>query len=233
MGSNEAWKSDANPVHRVTVDSFYIAKYEVTFEEYDKFCEEMKKDKPPDQGMGRGRRPVIEVNWYDAVEYCNWLSSQEGFVPCYTIKDKTVVCDFTANGYRLPTEAEWEYAARGGHKSKGYIYCGGNLADEVGWYFENAEVKTHPVGEKKPNELGLYDMGGNVWEWCWDRYDENYYQKSPRNNPQGPSAGSLRVVRGGSYRYPSYCLVPDYRFYSHPLYGSDHLGFRLVRKAEK
>ncbi len=227
-GSFEMGKgSDA---HRVTVSSFYMGIYPVTFDEYDAFCEATKRDKPKDAGWGRGNRPVIYVSWYDAVEYCNWRSRQEGRQEVYAINSKNITPNWKANGYRLPTEAEWEYAARGGQQSEGYEYAGSNKLDEVGWYRENSNSQTHLVGEKKSNELGLYDMSGNVWEWCWDWYDEDYYSKSKGSqDPRGPGSGALRVLRGGSW-----FDLQDYarcaaRYNYFPYIRSYNYGFRLAR----
>jgi formylglycine-generating enzyme required for sulfatase activity len=134
----------------------------------------------------------------------------------------------TGKKYRLPTEAEWEFAARGGKKSKGYEYAGSNEIEAVAWYDENSEDKTHPVGQKKPNELGILDMSGNVLEWCSDWYEESYYNSSPGNNPQGPASGSNRVLRGGGWSYiPRNCRV-SIRYYYYPVSWHSSIGFRLV-----
>ena len=155
MGSNNG-DSDEKPVHRVTVSDFYIGKYEVTQKEW---YEVMGNN--PSRFKGRNL-PVEEVSWYDAVEFCNKKSKAEGLTPCYTGSRKNTKCNFSANGYRLPTEAEWAYAARGGIKSKGYKYSGSNTIGDVAWYISNSGSKTHTVGTKKANELGIYDMTGNV-----------------------------------------------------------------------
>jgi len=208
MGSNNGYDKE-KPVHSITVSDFNISKTEVTFEQYDVFCDATGSDKPDDEGWGRGDRPVINVSWYDAVAFCGWMKSATG---------KT---------YRLPTEAEWEYAARGGNKSKGYEYSGSNDFDAVGWAEDNSGDKTHPVAQKQPNELGLYDMSGNVREWCSDWYDEDYYSSSPQTDPQGPIRGSSRVKRGGDYDYISLCRVA-HRTEFVPGYGFNGDGFRLV-----
>ncbi len=221
--------SDEKPVHTVTVDSFYIGKYEVTQPEYLLI---MKNN--PSHFTGGGDffpHPVEQVSWYDAVNFCNQLSIHEGLEPCYTIKDTDVTCDFTKNGYRLPTEAEWEYAARGGNQSQGYKYSGSNNPDDVAWYSDNSGNQTHEVGTKQPNELGIYDMTGNVWEWCWDWYDSEYYSSSPQDNPKGPDSGTRRVLRGGGWLYRSGTrLGVANRSSDFPSYSHYDIGFRLVRK---
>ena len=208
--------SNEKPVHKVTLNSFYIEKYEVTFAEYDLYCDATGRDKLSDEGWGKDNRSVIHISWYDAVEYCNWLSEQEGFSQCYTI-DKTtkdlknkskynkvkwlVSCNFSANGYRLPTEAEWEYACRGGLKSKGYKYSGSDKLEEVAWYCDNSNSITRQVGQKKSNELGIHDMSGNIAEWCWDWDSNDYYKMNDKNDPRGPDSGYSRVIRGGGKDY--------------------------------
>jgi len=175
MGGNYYdWK----PIHPVTLSSFWLGKYPVTFEEYDRFCDATDREKPDDEGWGLGRRPVINVSWDDAQGYCQWLSRQTG---------KT---------YRLPTEAEWEFAARGGILSKGFQYAGSNDLGEVAWHKKNSGKKSQLVGEKKPNELGLHDMSGNVSEWCGDWYED--YSTGTQTNPKGPTKGTERVFRSGS-----------------------------------
>ena len=176
-------------------------------------------------------RPVEQVSWVDCVEFCNKLSRKEGLTPAYKIDGETVIWNKKANGYRLPTEAEWEYAARGGQKSRGYTYAGSDNLHEVGWYNRNSSDETNPVGRKKANELGIYDMSGNVWEWCWDWYGGKYYRQSPGRNPAGPSSGSDRVLRGGDQiNYARDCRSAD-RYRHGPSYRSSGLGFRLARSA--
>ncbi len=164
------------PVHQVTLTyDFYMGKYEVTFKEYDAFCEATGRSKPSDRDWGRGNRPVINVSWWDAIAYCNWLSEKEGLPVAYRLwgeasegqmldANGNVTTDITkVLGYRLPTEAEWEYAARGGKHHSPYKYSGSDNVDEVAWYEGNSGDKTHEIGLKLPNALGIYDMSGNVW----------------------------------------------------------------------
>ena len=207
MGSNSG-RIDEKPVHSVTVSDFNISKTEVTFEQYDAFCDATGRDKPDDEGWGRGNRPVIYVDWQDAFDYCEWMSKTTG------------------ETYRLPTEAEWEYAARGGSKSKGYTYSGGNNLYAVAWYDNNSRDKTHPVAQKQPNELGLYDMSGNVYEWCSDWYGD--YSSSPQTDPQGSNSEEYRVLRGGGWlHHDSGCRVAFRLGYS-PDGRYNFYGFRLV-----
>jgi formylglycine-generating enzyme required for sulfatase activity len=152
---------------------------------------------------------VINVNWNDAVTYDKWLSKETG------------------KHYRLPTEAEWEYACRSGGKQE--EYCGGNDVNRVAWYSENSDHKTHPVGKKAANGLGLYDMSGNVREWVGDWYDKGYYGKSLRNNPKGPSKGSYRVVRGGCWGSGARGCRSAFRYRGYPNSRDADQGFRLAR----
>ena len=145
------------------------------------------------------------------------------------IKQQQISPNWQANGYRLPTEAEWEYAARGGQQSQGFKYAGRNNVDEVAWYYKNSEGKTQTVGQKQANELGLYDLSGNVWEWCWDWYGD--YQSNETNDPKGPDTGSKRVFRGGSWRDVAIGARVAFRLEDDP-HGRDSLiGFRLARAA--
>lgn len=215
------------PVRRVTVKSFFISKYEVTFDEYDDFCQSTGREKPKIARWERGQKPASCVSWFDAVDYCNWFSEREGLTPVYSGTGDAVACDFSANGYRLPTEAEWEYAARGGRKSGGYQYSGSDNAYDVAWYADNGRGYSHPVGEKLANELGLHDMSGNVMEWCWDWYGS--YKNSATDNPTGPSKGNERVYRGGSFGYDRNLVRVSFRASRTPGYGDRDLGFRLAR----
>jgi formylglycine-generating enzyme required for sulfatase activity len=229
MGNDYSSSSDERPEHKVTLSSFYMSKYEITIAQYNRFCRVTGKKEP----KGEPEQAVVNVNWYDAVMYCNWLSTTQNLDKAYSItRDSNrfvVEFDQSANGFRLPTEAEWEYAAKGGNKSKFYAYSGSNVPDEVAWFITNASNKQRPVGEKKPNELGLYDMTGNVMEWCFDWYDENYYQSSPEDNPTGPESGIDKVCRGGNYMCRPDVLRNTKRFYLDPTSEDGLAGIRLVR----
>ena len=182
MGTQEEWcegNSREHPLHSVTLYSFYIAETEVT----QKLWEAVMGDNP--SSTKSLQHPVESVSWDDCQAFINALNA------------------LTDKAFRLPTEAEWEYAARGGCKSKGYKYSGSNDLNEVGWYWGNYDITTHDVGTRKPNELGLYDMSGNVYEWCQDWYGN--YSSHSQINPQGPFEGSSHVCRGGCMCLPGYC----------------------------
>ncbi|MEN6422232.1 MAG: formylglycine-generating enzyme family protein [Smithella sp.] len=172
VGGGEA---DEKPVHQVCLSNFYMGKYEVTQGQW----QQIMGNNPSHFSSCGDNCPVEKVSWNDVQDFIRRLNSQTG------------------KNYRLPTEAEWEYAARSGGKSE--QYSGGADVDSVAWYDGNSGRKTHPVGQKKPNGLGLHDMSGNVWEWCQDWYSDKYYSQSNRDNPSGPSSGSNRVLRGGSW----------------------------------
>jgi formylglycine-generating enzyme required for sulfatase activity len=221
MGSTNGYDNE-KPVHSVTVKSFYMGKYEVTQKEW---AEIMGTN--PSKFKGDDL-PVENVSWYDAIEYCNKRSLKEGLTPAYRGSGDSITCNFSATGYRLPTEAEWEYAAKGGDKD--YLtlsYSGSNNADAVGWHTDNSGGRTHPVGTKLPNDLGLFDMSGNVWEWCWDWYGD--YPASARTDPAGPASGALRVLRGGSWNIYAQYLRSAFRGYNTPSLRDSYGGFRLVR----
>ena len=209
MGATSEQGADAyyyeKPVHSVTLSDYYIGKYEVTQAQWEAV---MGSNPSHFTGFEGDNRPVEWVSWEDIQKFIAKLNQKTG---------KT---------YRLPTEAEWEYAARGGNKSQGYKYAGSNEIGEVAWYKENSGNKTHPVGQKQPNELGLYDMTGNVWEWCQDWYGD--YSSASRTDPTGPASGSSRVLRGGCWWYiAGYCRV-SYRIHDYPSVRSGIFGFRLV-----
>ncbi len=225
---------DEKPEHKVKISDFYIGKYEVTFDQFDLFSEATGYPKPDDGGFGRGKHPVINVSWIGAIKYCNWLSSSFHLDKVYEFKEDSMgfvieKVNWDANGYRLPTEAEWEYAARGGVESKGFPYPGSTNLDDVAWYSANSGDHTHEVGQKKPNELGLYDMLGNAYEWCWDWYDPKYYANSPDTDPHGPQTGSDRVYRGGSFKSPRSYMRITKRFHFMPNKSQGTIGIRLAR----
>ncbi|MCB5234350.1 MAG: formylglycine-generating enzyme family protein [Candidatus Cloacimonetes bacterium] len=224
MGCDEGLFHE-RPSHEVSLSSFWIGKYEVTQAEWKQIMEFNPS------GFTGDMLPANNISWYMATEFCNKLSLKEGLSPCYSGSGVDIICDFAADGYRLPTEAEWEYAARGGKQSEGYKYAGSDSAEEVAWFSNNAEDQIYPVGQKKPNELGLYDMHGNVSEWCWDWYNSSYYEDSPKHNPQGESSGGYRVIRGGSWNSEDIDNSVSSRDNSFPEMESSTAGFRLVRSA--
>jgi formylglycine-generating enzyme required for sulfatase activity len=174
--------------------------------------------------------PVVNVSWYDAIKFCSALSKKEGLEDCYTfLPNDKIECDFTKKGYRLPTEAEWEYACRAGTKTECYSGNDLEMFEMVAWYNDNSDKKTHEVGLKESNAFSLYDMHGNVWEWCWDGYSIRYYKESPEIDPTGVNTASNRVLRGGSwYSNVAYCRSA-FRVYVVPDLKSDDRGFRIVR----
>ncbi|WP_258367509.1 SUMF1/EgtB/PvdO family nonheme iron enzyme [Mesotoga sp. TolDC] len=225
------------PAHEVIIDyEFAIGKYEITFDEYDVFCRDSNRESANDEGWGRGRRPVINVTWYDAVAYCNWLSESEGLPKAYDENGKLLdkngrVTDDPSEvlGYRLPTEAEWEYVAKGGNSISFHRYSGGDEVGKVAWYYSNSFGKTHEVGKKTCNELGLFDMSGNVWEWCSDSYNDDFYSRSSGKNPYNNEISSFRVSRGGGFSDSANYLRVESRFYYNTLTAAKDLGFRICR----
>jgi len=217
-----------SPPHEVTVSAFYIDTYLVTQEQYEKLMGEN-----PSRWKGK-TNPVEQMRWSDAVKYCNARSKAEGLEACYDLN--TWKCDFTANGYRLPTEAEWEYACRAGTTT---AYSFGDDASKLkayAWFEDNSSGKPHPAGQKPANPWGLYDMHGNVWEWCNDFYKVDYYQESPKENPKGPETGETKVLRGGAWKFSAETCCSGYRYnenpgYSDVCFGYDIYGFRCVRNA--
>ena len=239
MGSEDKDAHDnEKPVHQVSVDDFYMGRFEVTFEEYDAFCEATGKELLDDRGWGRKNRPVIHVSWLDAVAYCNWLSQQHQLQKVYTINGENVTANWNADGYRLPTEAEWEYAARSrgkddkwaGTSSESELAAFANYGEEYSKKGKDGYAYTAPVGSFNANDAGLHDMSGNVWEWCWDRYDKAYYANSKNaQNPKGSDTGLHRVLRGGSWGDDPAGLRWSNRDNDSPGRRYRSIGFRLSR----
>ena len=230
MGSGARGQTDELP-HRVFVSPFDIDVCEVTQAHFEKVT-----GRNPSRWKNE-KNPVEQIRWADAARYANARSRLEGLRPAYD--EKTWACDFSADGYRLPTEAEWEYACRAGSETD---FCFGASAAglaEYAWFKDNGGNGPHPVGRKKPNAWGLYDMSGNVWEWCNDFYDEEYYKSSPDRDPAGPPSGKSRVLRGGCWNSRADLCRAAYRNeedpgYTDTCFGRDihgFVGFRCVRRA--
>ena len=227
---------DEKPEHEITLDDFYISKHEVTYEMYEKFCLKQGVDLPNDGGYGGGNNPVINVSWVNAIKFCNWMSTTYGYEKVYDLVidsagTKINSVNWEADGFRLPTEAEWEYVAKSGSKSTGQIYAGSNDPKEVAWFSQNSDNKPHAVGQLKANELGVYDIMGNAWEWCWDFYAENYYSHSPETNPRGPETGDKRVYRGGNFESNIQFVRITRRFALSQNQQSGLIGIRVVQNS--
>ncbi len=228
MGSRG--REGESPVHEVALDSFWMDKFEVTQAEYERL------GLPCTSHFKGPNLPAEQVTWAQAAFYCNARSRDEGLQPCYD--EATGTCNFQADGYRLPTEAEWEYACRAGAEGD---FCFGNDQRSLGahaWFADNADKATHPVGQKKPNAWGLYDMHGNVAEWCNDIFAKDYYQHSPSANPHGPMDGKEYVLRGGAWKSSADALRSAARLSENPGFSDaclarDAIGFRCVRNATK
>ena len=225
MGSpvNERGRAtNEGPQTQVTVSSFYMGRFPVTQADYQEIA-----GTNPSQFRGPNL-PVEQVSWFDAVEYCNKRSVKEGLTPAYTIAGENVTWNRNANGYRLPTEAEWEYACRAGTQTPFYT---GTSVDNAGWYTGNSRNRTQPVGEKEPNAWGLYDLHGNVLEWCWDWLGNNYSGEA-QTDPLGVSSGTRRVYRGGCWRFEAHQNRSAFRYGNFPNLRIFIIGFRVARNAE-
>jgi formylglycine-generating enzyme required for sulfatase activity len=249
MGSplTEPYRHTDEVQHSVTLSAFSMGKYQVTQELYQAVMGSnpsyFKAAVSGESGTPE-KLPVEQVSWYAALVFCNKLSMAQGLTPAYSIGGKTnpsewgavpassnaawnaVIVVAGSTGYRLPTEAQWEYVCRAGTKTA--YNTGETVSDNTGWYSVNTGSKTHKVGLKPANVFGLYDMHGNVWEWCWDSYDSSYYSSSPANNPQGAVYGANRVGRGGGWSNSAESIRSAYRA-SGPSYWYINYGFRLVR----
>ena len=216
---------EQGPAHEVEIDAFLMDRYEVTQAVYAQVD-------PINGSHFKGPQlPAEMVSWGKAALYCNMRSEAEGLRPCYNDVGE---CDFEADGYRLPTEAEWEYACRAGTDTPYNFGSDSHDLDQHAWYADNASKKTHAVGRKKPNAWGLFDMHGNVAEWCNDFYDPDYYQKSPTENPRGPAVGDKNVLRGGHWGASAESCSSAFRFgdepgFSDACFARDAIGFRCVR----
>ncbi|MBN2280293.1 MAG: SUMF1/EgtB/PvdO family nonheme iron enzyme [Candidatus Marinimicrobia bacterium] len=248
--------SNETPVHDVTLNTFYISKYETDLSEFLTFLNdvgvsgdgvlngniliEMNASTPiqyngseyvfvNNAGAVAPDCPAIFCTWYGAVEYCNWMSTKNGYNKAYTVTQGSVVCNWSANGYRLPTEAEWEYAGRSGGNDQSKWSGNPDLlqAKYYMWYLDNSEDQVHPVGTRKGNSLGLFDLSGNVWEWCWDWYGN--YNAEAQNNPTGVLTGSARVVRGGSFSNKIMACRTISRGTGLPTKAYNNIGFRICR----
>ena len=253
MGNSagENRRLDERPVHNVVISDFFVSKYEITVNDYRRFCTKTGNDMPPEPKKGWGdNHPIANINWYDAITFCNWLSKENGLSPFYNI-DTTkedpnnlstldtqkwlVTYNHEANGFRLPFEAEWEYMARGGKKGNFLLFSEEEEMTEehlsyIAWFKGNNEpFGTKAVGLKDPNELGVYDVFGNVSEWCNDWYNEDYYNISPKNNPQGPEQGENKVIRGGYFNsYPQSLYAYRRNSFTPDRYAV-FIGFRVCR----
>jgi formylglycine-generating enzyme required for sulfatase activity len=226
MGNADGTKEhNEQPARTVTLRGFFMSKTEVTQAQY---AEIMGTN--PSRFKG-DNRPVENMTWYEALEFCNKLSEKEGRTPCYSgIERGPVLCDFSADGYRLPTEAEWEYACRAGTTTN--YYSGDSQADlaRVGWLSGSTDEGTADVGQLPANAWGLNDMHGNVFEWCWDWYQPDYYTQGVNDNPTGPVSGQEKICRGGSWFVYFYGHRSSFRSMLRPGFKSMDIGIRLVRK---
>jgi len=232
MGSDKG-NADEAPLHKVKVSAFLMDKFEVTHEMF------VKVQLPdPSRWQDNPKKPVERVRWRDAKQYCNERSLLEKLKPCYNEKTPDFDCDYNASGYRLPTEAEWEYACRAGSDGS-YDFGQVDKLRQFAWFADNASEKTHPIGEKKPNRWGIFDLYGNVSEWCEDVYSPTYYKESPAVDPVGPpnpGKDVKRVMRGGSWKASAEMCRSTVRQGertgdSDACFFTDYCGFRCVRRA--
>jgi formylglycine-generating enzyme required for sulfatase activity len=236
MGSTDEDKearSDEMPQHPVRITKpFYLGVYEVTQAQYEavmgknpSYFSATGEGKDTAAGQPNGQHPVDNISWLDAVAFCNKLSEREGLKPFYEIDETNVrVPDWNGPGYRLPTEAEWEYACRANTSTPTAAELG-----EYAWFDRNSENRTHAAGQKKPNGFGLYDMHGNVWEWCWDSYGDGYYKQSRVDDPIGPEIGYFRVFRGGGWGNTAGLCRAAYRRRHTQASSISGVGLRLAR----
>ena len=232
MGSDRG-HPDERPAHKVKLSAFLIDRLEVTHAMFKK-----AQLSNPSHWQDNPQKPVERVRWRDAKRYCDERSILEGLKPCYNEKTPDWDCDYSANGYRLPTEAEWEYACRAGSEGA-YDFGNADKLRQYAWFAENAEQKTHPTGQKKPNGFGICDLYGNVSEWCEDVYSPTYYQESPMVDPRGPANPGKdvkRVIRGGSWKFSADQCRATVRLgertgNTDACFSTDYCGFRCVRRA--
>jgi formylglycine-generating enzyme required for sulfatase activity len=232
MGSSdedgESWEDQGRPQHSVRITRpFYLGIYPVTQGQFRKVTGENPSHFKESDGL-----PVEYVDWLSSISFCNSLSYREGLPRFYQIAfdyKRVDVSDWTGPGYRLPTEAEWEYACRAGTTTRYNFGDDAALLDEFGWYRQNSHGRTHPVCQKRPNDWGLYDMHGNVWEWCWDEYKPDYYRKSPKIDPTGPSGHWDHAIRGGSWGNDARSARSEFRLGYSRGEARDYIGFRVAR----
>ncbi|MBS4001470.1 MAG: SUMF1/EgtB/PvdO family nonheme iron enzyme [Desulfobulbaceae bacterium] len=218
MGSNSN-SVDEFPEHVVTITkTLEVGKHEITQRQYSNM---MRRNPSLTADF---RVPVYNVSWLNAVQFCNALSKAQNLDTAYRFVGENVLWNENSNGWRLPTEAEWEFLCRAGTEGD---FAGTGVINEMCWISDNSGLKPHPAGSKSPNQFGLYDMHGNVWEWCWDWYLLDYYSTSPTNDPKGPDFGSRHVIRGGSYNDGASYARSSNRTIPEIL--SNNIGFRIVR----